>query len=569
MDKILRLNVSDSTIKIDHLPTEYSTLGGRGLIAKMLLNEVKPSCDPLGQHNKLIITCGLLAGTTISSSGRLSIGAKSPLTGGIKESNAGGLTASRMAKIGLRTIVVEGLPQDKQKKILIVKSDEASLIPAGEFEEMGVYETAEKLLSQYPKSSVTCIGPAGEKMYSCAGIATIDKDGIPSRYSGRGGLGAVMGAKGLKAIVVVGSGKIAAFNPDEFMKTSRLLNKEIKDSPMSKTYREYGTPAMVETINALNGFPVKNFSQGKSDKAEKISGEAMRATILERGGSGRATHMCMPGCLVACSNVYADKEGKTIVSPIEYENIGLLGSNLDIWDLDQIAKLNYLCNDIGVDTIESGAAIGVMMEAGLLEFGDFIGAMNLLEEMRIGTVIGRLLGSGAATTGKVLGVRNIPSIKGQAMAAYDPRAVKGMGVTYATSAMGADHTAGPAARAQVDHHDAAGKAKLSRKIQKLIGVFDITGLCLFTVGGVATNKKLVVDLLNARFGWKYNLDWLDNLCVQMLKDEKQFNEFAGITAAHHKMPEAFTERKMPGIDTVFDVTDEDLKTVFDYDQEED
>ncbi|MFZ7126457.1 MAG: aldehyde ferredoxin oxidoreductase C-terminal domain-containing protein [Desulfobacterales bacterium] len=568
MNSILRVNVSDGSIRKEPVPKDYGTLGGRALTARILLDEVKPTCEPLGPHNKLIFACGLLSGTSVSSCGRLSIGAKSPLTGGIKESNAGGITAMRMARIGIRAIIVEGLPKDDSAKILLVEPEKASLLPADEHAGLGVYETAKNLLENYSQSAVTCIGPAGELQLASAGIATIDSDGVPSRFSGRGGLGAVMGCKGLKAVVVKGRGKIIPARKDEFIKISRELNNAIISAPLTAAYRDYGTAAMVEYINELNGLPICNFSRGKDDKAKNIGGDAMREMIVERGGEGRTDHACMPGCLVRCSNVFVDKNGYTLVSPLEYETIGLLGCNLDIWKLDDIAKLNYHCNNIGVDTIEIGAAIGVMMEANLMRFGDFEGVMKVLDEVRRGTIVGRLLGSGAMITGKVLGVKNIPVVKGQAMAAYDPRAIKGMGVTYATSAMGADHTAGPAARAPVDHSKAEGKAQLSRKLQKLLGVFDATGLCLFTIGGVAANKRMVLDALNALYGWDHNMEWLDGMCIQMLNDEIRFNELAGITAAHHRLSEAFTEREMPGICSVFDVTDQDIESVFDYDQQD-
>jgi len=548
MISILKVNVANGFAKRELLSDGYLTLGGRALTARILLDEVKPTCDALGPHNKLIFANGLLAGTPISSSGRISISAKSPLTSGIKESNAGGITAIRMAQLGLRAIVVEGIPEDQKLN--------------------RVYETARILLEKYPNSAITCIGPAGELKLNSAGVATIDKEGLPGRYSGRGGLGAVMGSKGLKALVIVGKGRVSATRPDDYTAAVRALNTSIKDAPLSKAYRDYGTAAMVEQINSLNGLPIRNFSLGKDERAGKVGGDFVHDTIIARGGAGRTTHTCMPGCLVACSNVWADKDGRAVVSPVEYETIGLLGPNLDIWDFDSIASLNYSCNDIGIDTIEIGAALGVAMEAGLLSFGDAEGAAKAIEEVRQGTLLGRLIGSGAEITGKVLGVRHIPVVKGQAMPAYDPRAVKGMGVTYATSAMGADHTAGPAARSPVDHHSADGKAALSRKMQKLLGVFDSTGMCLFTVGGVATNKQLVLDVINALYGWDYDMKWFDAMCVRMLEDEKAFNEAAGITKAHHRLPEAFTERKMPGIDTTFDVTEEDLATVFDYNRED-
>lgn len=568
MKDILKVDVASGTVQRHALPEEYKTLGGRALIARILLEEVQPWCEPLGRHNKLVITAGLLAGTAVSSSGRISIGAKSPLTGGVKESNGGGIMAAKLARLGLRAIIVEGVPAEKRQKILLVEASSASLEPADEFVGMGVYKTGEKLIQLYPDAAITLIGPAGELQLSAAGVTTIDKDGIPSRYSGRGGLGAVMGAKGLKAIVVRGSGKVEPMRREEFAKAVRELNKAITTAPLTKAYKDYGTAAMVEVVNELNGLPIRNFSLGKDERAQNIGGNTMREIIIQRGGAGRTTHACMPGCLVSCSNVYANADGETMVSPIEYETIGLLGSNLDIWELDDIARLNYRCNDLGVDTIEIGAALGVMMEAGFLQFNNFEAAMNALDEVQHGTLMGRLLGSGATITGKVLGVKNVPAVKGQAMAAYDPRAIKGMGVTYATSAMGADHTAGPAARAQVDHHDATGKAALSRKLQKLLGVFDSTGLCLFTVGGVAANKQLVLDAVNALYGWDYDLKWFDSMCIQMLNDEKKFNELAGITKAHHRLPEAFTERKMPGIETTFDVSEEDLNSVSDYEMED-
>jgi aldehyde:ferredoxin oxidoreductase len=568
MENILRVDVTNSSVKKNEIPEKYAKLGGRSLTARILLEEVDPKCEPLGRHNKLIFACGLFAATPVSSSGRISIGTKSPLTGGIKESNGGGITAQRMARAGLRAIIVEGLPTNDEMKILVVDDYGGTLVPAKEYANLGVYETARKIRETYPDSAFTCIGPAGEMQLLSAGITTVDKDGDPSRYSARGGVGAVMGSKNLKALVITAYGKRIPMDREKFSTAVKDLNKAIVTSPLNPAYRKYGTSALVEIINELNGLPIRNFSYGKDERAAKISADVMHNLIVERGGEGRTTHACMPGCLVACSNIFPDENGKAIVSPIEYENIGLLGPNLDFWDYDQIARLNYQCNDIGVDTIETGAAIGVAMEAGLLAFGDFDAVMGTFDQIRQGTPLGRLIASGAAITGKVLGVKNIPAVKGQSLAAYDPRAIKGMGVTYATSAMGADHTAGPAARGDIDHYNPAGKAKLSRKLQKLLGVFDSLGMCLFTISGVASNKHLVLDALNALFGWDHDMEWLDGLCIQMLKDEKRFNELAGITDAHHRLPEAFTERKMPGIDTVFDVTEEDIKAVFDYEKDD-
>jgi aldehyde:ferredoxin oxidoreductase len=321
---------------------------------------------------------------------------------------------------------------------------------------------------------------------------------------------------------------------------------------------------MVATVNALGGFPVNNFSRGRFEGADQINADSLNARIRQRGGEGRTTHACMPGCVIGCSNIYADRNGRAIVSPIEYENIGLLGSNLGISDFDVIARLNYLCNDIGLDTIETGAALGVAMEAGVLSFGDGDGAARILEETRQGGVLGRVIANGAVVTGRVFAITNVPVVKGQAMAAYDPRAIKGMGVTYATSAMGADHTAGPTARSPVDHRDPRGQAGVSLKMQKLLPILDCTGLCLFTIGALGPRLDLLLDLLNARFGWNLDSGWFEQMSVETLKDEQRFNELAGFTRVHHRLPECFTERPLPELDSVFDVPAEDLDNLMTY-----
>lgn len=564
METFLRVDVGRKTAFKEPAPEKYTKVGGRSLIAKLLLDEVNPACEPLGKHNKLIIATGLLAGTGLSSSGRISIGGKSPLTGTIKESNAGGVTANRLARLGIKAIIIEGIPQDDLWHLLRITPEGCQFLPAEPYSGMGTYAFCEKILSEYPKAAITCIGPAGEKLYSAAGVATIDTDGKPGRYSGRGGLGALMGSKKIKAVIIEGKGSVPIADSEKFKAAHTAYTQLLKDAPSSKAYREFGTAAMVAAVNALSGLPVKNFSRGRFDGAEEIGAEALNARIRQRGGDGRTTHACMPGCVIGCSNIYADIDGKAIVSPIEFESIGLLGSNLGISDFDVIARLNYLCNDIGLDTIETGAALGVAMEAGVLPFGDGDGAARILEEARQGSILGRVIANGAVVTGRVFAITNVPAVKGQAMAAYDPRAIKGMGVTYATSAMGADHTAGPTARSPVDHRDPKGQAALSLKMQKLLPIFDCTGLCLFTIGAIGARLDLLLDLLNARFGWNLDQSWFQKMSVETLKDEHRFNELAGFTQVHHRLPECFTERPLPELESVFDVPAEDLDHLMKY-----
>lgn len=304
-----------------------------------------------------------------------------------------------------------------------------------------------------------------------AGIQNLDKDRIPSRINARGGIGAVMGSKRLKAIVIDASqgSKPPIADREAFRQAQKEYNKALMAHPQTGSYAEYGTAGMTKLTQAFGALPTRNFARGQFAGAERISGEYMRQLLLHRGGESEPTHACMAGCTIRCSNIFGGEDGKAIVSPLEYETIGLMGSNLEIDDLDAIARMNWEVNDIGLDTIDVGAALGVAAEAGLLQFGDSQRALELIGEIRQGTPLGRLLGSGVATTGKVLGVKRIPAIKGQAISAYDPRTIKGTGVTYLTSPQGADHTAGLTIRAKVDHLDPKGQAKLSRTTQVKYG----------------------------------------------------------------------------------------------------
>ncbi|AEF95313.1 Aldehyde ferredoxin oxidoreductase [Desulfotomaculum nigrificans CO-1-SRB] len=562
MNKILRVNMKELTVKAEPTRKEYQFLGGRALIARLLLDEVKPACEPLGRHNKLIFAPGLLGGSKVPSSGRISIGGKSPLTGGIKESNGGGVVGLKLGRLGYKAVIIEEIPRNEEKYLLKITADGAELIPAGEYWGLGVYQTAALLRQQFgDKVAVSCIGPAGEKKLAAAGIANTDTNGVPSRYSGRGGLGAVMGAKGIKAVIIddSNSGAGEPANPEQYKEALRQYSRILKESPVIKTYTDYGTAAMVQVTNAIGGLPTRNFTTGHFEGAEKISGEALRETILARQGKTR--HNCMPGCLIGCSNVYVDAAGKEIVSPLEYETIALMGSNLDIHDLDAIARLNYLCNDYGLDTIETGAALGVAMAGGVIPFGDKQGAINLVHEIGKGTILGRVLGMGAQIAGKVLGVINVPAVKGQAMAAYDPRAIKGVGVTYATSPMGADHTAGNTVRNQVDHHSAQGQAELSAKSQYTVPVYDALGLCLFTSAGIGASPEVLCQLVNAQLGTDFTPETLFKMAADTVKWEREFNQQAGFTKYDDRLPEYFYETPNPATNTVFDVSDEEMDQV--------
>lgn len=561
MDNLLRINTRTRSIQYETTPEAYLKTGGRGLIAKILLDEVDPTCEPLGRHNKLIFAMGLLTGTNVSSASRVCIGAKSPLTQGIKESNSGGTTAMRLAQMGLKAVILEDQPEDDRWHYVKISKEACSLEPAEAYIGMGTGEFCEAIHKLYPGAAISCIGPVGERLFSSAGIATTDTDQKPGRFSGRGGLGAVMGSKKIKGIVVLGKDPMPLTDRESFMAALKTYTKVVKDAPSTLNYRTLGTASMVRVMNGHGGLPTRNFSLGQFEGMDQICGETIFDVITERGGEGRTSHACMPGCVIQCSNIYPDKEGRAIVSPLEYENLGLLGSNLGISDLDTVARLNALCNDMGIDTIETGAAIGVAMEAGIAAFGNGEAALSLLEEIRKGTVLGRVLGNGAVVTGRVFGIRNVPAVNGQAMPAYDPRAIKGMGVTYATSPMGADHTYGATARAQIEQASSVGQAELSFSTQKNMAIYDTLGFCIFCSGAIGNQHQLIADLINARYGWSVDVPWMKALGEETLKNEHLFNQKAGFTNAHYKMPECFTERVLPGVNTVFDVSQKELEQV--------
>jgi aldehyde:ferredoxin oxidoreductase len=507
----------------------------------------------------------------LTSCDRISFGGKSPLTRGIKESNAGGSTGLYMTNLGMKALVIEGQPDGGDRTggwwVLRLGADGARCEDAKDLEGLGVYEASARLLSRYgDKVAIAVIGPAGEMRLSAAGIQNLDKDNVPSRIAGRGGLGAVMGSKRLKAIVIddTGGTRPALADSGAFKRAQKLFTQNTLGHPQTKSYQEYGTAGSVKMCNAFGALPTRNFSSGRFEGADAISGETLRETLLARGGEGETTHACMPGCVVKCSNAFADSNGKLIVSPIEYETLGLMGSNLGIDNLDMVARLNWETNDLGLDTIDTGAALGVAAEAGLMQFGDGKRALELLAEIRRGTPLGRILGHGAATTGKVFGVTRVPVVKGQAMAAYEPRAMKGTGTTYATSPQGADHTAGNTLRAKLDHLDPKANVAASRGAQITMAGYDTLGACIFAGFGFMVQPEVIAELLNTRYGWQVAPDILQLLGKETLTLEREFNRRAGFTAADDRIPEYMRTEPLPPHNSVFDVAESDLDGIFNW-----
>jgi len=579
MEKILRIDMGAEggpKVKEERIG-EYSGLGGRALTTAIVSKEVPATCHPLGSENKLVIAPGMLSGTTAAMSGRISIGCKSPLTGGIKESNSGGQPAQVLARLGYAAIVLEGLPATDDLYKIFINKDGVQISADNSLKMLPNYDLVAKMKEEYGDNTKACIsiGPAGEMKMCTASIACTDMELRPARHAGRGGVGAVMGAKGVKVIVLddTGMGMRSPKDPEKFKDANKRFVEGLSSHPVTgEGLPAFGSNVLTNILNEVGGYPTYNFKQGTFAGAAKISGETQAETETARGGL--ATHGCHRGCVIRCSGVYHDKDGHFLTKQPEYETVWAHGGNCGIDDLDTIAMLDFLDDNYGVDTIEMGNAVAVAMDAGLAEFGDGEAAINFVHEVGKGTHLGRILGGGAASVAKAYGVVRVPVVKGQAMPAYDPRAVQGIGVTYATSPMGADHTAGYAVAqnvlkvgGDVDSLKPEGQIELSRNLQIATAAIDSTGMCLFIAFAILDQPETfqaLLDIIGAYVGADFTADGVTDLGKKVLKMERDFNARAGFTKAHDRLPGYFKTEPFPPHNVTFGVTDEELDQVFDW-----
>ncbi|MCX7965922.1 MAG: hypothetical protein N2596_04785 [Syntrophorhabdaceae bacterium] len=567
MKKLLRINLTTKTFRYEDLPQDYIKLGGRGLSSKIVFNEVPAKADPLGEENKLVFAPGILTGTIVPNNGRISIGAKSPLTGTIKEANAGGSAAQKLSRLGIAAVIVEG----KSSSLTAIKIDKngVSFIDANRLKSMGNYALIDKLKNEHGNNiSIMSIGPAGEMLLKAANISVTSPD-FKIRAAARGGLGAVMGSKNLKAIIVddLDANEVDVKDPTTLKDAVAELTKGILSHPLIEGLKTFGTPILVMMINTANALPTKNYSLGQFAHAENISGEHLVELINKRPESAQV-HRCMNGCIIGCSNILSDEKGNEIVSGLEYETLGMVGSNCMIGNLDDVARINRLCNDLGLDTMEMGAAIAVAMEAGVIKWGDGKAVYELIESIKDNSEKGKIIANGCVNTGKAFGVSRIPHVKGQSLAAYDPRVLKGTGVTYATSTMGADHTCGNAlpspANPEYNPLSPTGQGPVSSFLQRYFAAIDSLGLCLFAslpLLDIPDLQKKLMECVSAITGEGYNENYLIELGTEVLKTEKRFNEMAGFTSKDDRLPEFFSKEALPGPNTVFDVPEEEIDGV--------
>jgi aldehyde:ferredoxin oxidoreductase len=573
MRKVLRVDVAAGTAVFEDLSAGLENSGGRALTSTIVAREVDPTCDPLGPANKIVFAPGVLAGTSAPNSSRLSVGCKSPLTGGIKEANSGGQAAARLGRLGIAAVIVEGDPKGK-KWILHLSKEGARMEDGAAFWGMPNYECAAALRAAYGAKVATIqVGPAGEHGMRNSSVACTDPEGNPARHAGRGGVGAVMGARGLKAIVIDDAGTVrpSLADPERFEKARKTLVDGLKTHPVtSQGLTNFGTAILVNIINEAGALPTHNFHYGRFDEAEAISGETLHQNCEDRGG--KRSHGCMTGCVIHCSNVYNDKDGNYVSSGVEYETIWALGANCDNGDIDAIAHMDRLCDDLGLDTIEMGDTFGVAMEGGLLPWGDAQRMIELFEEIRHNSEIGRKIGNGTGHCAQAYGVTHVPTVKNQGIPAYDPRAIKGIGVTFATSTMGADHTSGYAVApnilkvgGDVDPLKAEGQCSLSQSLQEATaGFFDSTGLCLFLAFACLDQPDSLVaipEMVSALCGVEVSVADVVAHGAKVLEVERNFNKRAGMTEKDDRLPEFFYKEKLPPHNVTWDVPDEELNQV--------
>lgn len=579
MSKILRVNMTDLKASYEDVSDRYEPMGGRWLTTSIVADEVEPSCHPLGPNNKLVFAPGIVTGTNAPTSARISVGGKSPLTGTIKESNAGTKFSPMLARLGIQAVVVEGQPEGNKCYLLEIDKEGARLLPGDDLAGKGAYETTDTLIEKYGKVGVCCIGPAGEMKMAMAGVCFNDLEDRASRYSGRGGLGAVMGSKGLKAILVndkEGPG-VPIANQGLFDQGRKKLAEALKAHDLTKpkgALNTYGTAVLINVLNEAGGLPTRNFSSGVFEGAPKIAGEAIFEGNKQRLAKELYNHACSPGCIIQCSNTWYKPDGTEHVSCQEYESIWAFGANCGIDDLDVTGELIRLSNDLGVDTIEAGGTIAVAMEGGLGRFGDGAKAIELMQEIGKGTPLGRILGQGAALTGKALGVIRVPGVKGQNMPAYSPRAVKGIGVTYITNPQGADHTIGYTIAPEIlsvgekaDPLTPEGKAKLSRNFQITTAFIDSSGYCLFiafAILDIPAGFEGMVESCAGVLGTHWTTEDVARIGKEILKKERAFNLAAGFTKAADRPPEFMRTEPLPPHNQVWDVPDEALDSVWEF-----
>jgi len=487
--RILRVNLTSRTI--GEIPYrsgwKKQYLGGRGLGVRLVYDLIDPATDPLGDGNAIVIAAGPLTGSGMPLGSRYSVVAKSPLTGTLSSSSSGGFFGTELRRAGADAVVVEG--RSIAPVYLWIQGGECEIRDASSFWGMTTYETMEQIGKDLgeAKARVACIGPAGERL---ARIASIMND--KGRAAGRGGMGAVLGSKRLKAIAVKGTGKVPRGNPEEFSRVRNAIREKIEKSGMNRGgLHRYGTASVMNLINESHLLPTRNYQASHFDRAEAVSGERMNETLVDR------VTACY-SCSVACGR--ETRAGELKGHGPEYETLWAFGPDCGVSDLTAIAQANYLCNELGLDTVSTGSTIACAMELSSrgyigedIRFGDERAIVNLVRLIGYREGIGDALAEGSLRFAGVAGHPELSmSVKGQELPGYDPRGLQGQGLEYATSVRGACHVYGNMVYLEVfgvpvklDPSVDDGKAEWVKRLQDLAAALDSAGVCLFTFRAVS------------------------------------------------------------------------------------
>ena len=553
--KLLRVDLSAGTCKVEALNEQWAKefLGGRCLASKYLVEEVPADVDALSPDNKLIFATGPLTGTYGAANGRYMVVTKSPLTGTIASSNAGGYFPSELRYAGYDMIIFEG--KSAHPVYLQIHNDQVKLVAALHLWGKPTQEAEDAILAEFHgDAKVACIGPAGEKQVLFANIMN-DKH----RAAGRSGVGAVMGSKNLKAVAVRGTGGVKVADPKGYRDAAMESYGMLRQNPVtSEGLGALGTPILVNVINQAGSLPTRNFQTGTFEGAEAISGEQLAATYLKRNKS------CM-GCFIGCGRVTklsgarfsGEGEGP------EYETIWALGATCGVDDLAAITKANYICNENGMDTITAGATVACAMELfekGLIKeeeigqplpFGDADAMVQMIELMATGEGFGAKLAQGSYRLAESYGAPELSmTVKKQEFPAYDGRGIQGMALQYATSNRGACHVRGYLVSPEIlglpeklDPQAIEGKATWAKIFQDFTAVVDSSGVCLFTTFGIGAPQ--FAKFCSTATGEDFSEEKILELGDRIYNLERLFNLKAGVDPSQDTLPKRLLEEGLP------------------------
>ncbi|OEH86115.1 aldehyde ferredoxin oxidoreductase [Desulfuribacillus stibiiarsenatis] len=550
--KLLRVDLSSNSVNVEPLSLEKAVafIGGRGLAGKLIAEEIPAGIDALSEQNKLIIATGLLTGTTAPTAGRYMVVTKSPLNNTIASSNSGGFWGAELKFAGYDMVIIEG--KASAPVYIYINDDQIEIRPADKYWGKWVAETTDELLEEVgdAKARVLTIGPAGEKLSRIASIMN-EKD----RAAGRTGVGAVMGSKNLKAIVVRGTNKVEVADADKYKEVISGIMKKIRENGVTgQGLPAYGTAILVNIINENGSLPTNNFQESYFDEADQISGEELAEKYLERKDP------CFR-CPIACGR-YCKFDGDESGGP-EYESVWAYGSNCGVSDLTAILKANKMCNELGLDTISAGATIAAAMElvqrgiikpeevdGPALEWGSSEAIVEWTRKMGLGEGLGAKLAMGSANLCAEYGSPELSmSVKKQELPAYDPRGIQGIGLNYATSNRGGCHVRGYLVSPEIlgipeklDRFSIEGKAEWAKVFQDLTAVIDSLGLCLFT--SFALSAQDYVDLYNAVSGKNITVDDLLTTGDRIWNVERLFNMQEGYTSKDDTLPKRLLEEEI-------------------------